>query len=194
MSITAVIRTPVVAAVAVAGLIALAGCTPASPPPAADPTSPASATPAPGQTGAAPPTGSAPADADALAERDAFIAEQQQPVGETVLTAKTPAQRELVAQQRAHLEANGGQWSDQAETVTLALALDACETSILNGHSVDATTFRTHVVTSPLIDALAVDDASRDGAVSIMVFGTRFLCPDDAPQWEQAWTEVDGEY
>ncbi|MEH3089320.1 MAG: hypothetical protein PGN24_06885, partial [Microbacterium arborescens] len=71
---------------------------------------------------------------------------------------------------------------------------DACETSILNGHEIDVTAFRTHVATSPLIDSLAVDDASREGAVSIMVFGTRFLCPDDAPQWEQAWTEAGGEY
>ena len=114
-------------------------------------------------------------------------------MGQPTLTAKTPAQQELVAQQRAHLEANGGQWSEQAETVTLALALDACETSILNGHQVDQNVYQVHVASSPLIQSLAIDDASREGAVSIMVFGTRFLCPDDAPQWEQAWTESSGQ-
>lgn len=195
MSITARIRTPAVAALAVAGVLFLSSCTsadaPATPGAETAPTSPApaetdSATPEAGDAGGM--------SADALAERDAFIAEQQQPVGQATLTAKTPAQQELVAQQRAHLEANGGQWSEQAETVTLALGLDACETSILNSHEIDVTSFRTHVVTSPLIDSLAVDDASREGAVSIMVFGTRFLCPDDAPQWEQAWTEAAGEY
>ncbi len=129
-----------------------------------------------------------------LAERDAFIADQQQPVGQATLTARTPAQQELVAQQRAYLEENGGQWSEQAETVTLALALDACETSILNGHEIDLASFRTHVATSPLIDGLAVDDASRAGAVSIMVFGTGFLCPADAPQWEQAMADAAGRF
>lgn len=195
MSITARPRTATLAALAVVGALALTGCAPASDAgtsdatPAATPSAPeksASPTPDAGGDGAM--------SGDVLAERDAFIAEQQQPVGQPVLTAKTPAQQDLVAQQRAHVEANGGQWSEQAETVTLALALDACETSILNGHEIDVASFRTHVVTSPLIGSLAVDDASREGAVSIMVFGTRFLCPDDAPQWEQAWTEAGGEY
>ncbi|QLD13015.1 hypothetical protein [Microbacterium oleivorans] len=195
MSITAHVRTPVIAVIAVAGLLTLAGCTPAEGPDA-DSGSPAMS-PTTSETGSATPDAAADepdATVDALAERDAFIAEQQQPVGQPSLTAKTPAQQELVTQQRAHLEENGGQWSEQAETVTLALALDACETSILNGHSIDTASFRTHVVSSPLIQSLAVDDASREGAVSIMVFGTRFLCPDDAPQWEQAWTDAGGQY
>ncbi|SDQ15348.1 hypothetical protein [Microbacterium sp. cf332] len=197
MSITAHVRPPVVMTLAVVGLLALAGCSSAGG--SAGDASPTSS-PVPAESGTSTPAAGDDIDeasgetVDALAERDAFIADQQQPVGQPTLTAKTPAQHELVAQQRAHLEANGGQWSEQAETVTLALGLDACETSILNGHEIDLAAFRTHVVTSPLIDSLAVDDASREGAVSIMVFGTRFLCPDDAPQWEQAWTESGGEY
>ncbi|MDD7929988.1 hypothetical protein PUW81_006105 [Microbacterium sp. NM3R9] len=193
MSITARPRTATLAALAVVGALALTGCTAAgssdaTPAPAASAPE-KSATPTPDAA-----EGDAALEGDVLAEREAFIAEQQQPVGQPVLTAKTPAQQDLVAQQRAHVEANGGQWSEQAETVTLALALDACETSILNAHEIDVASFRTHVVSSPLIGSLAVDDASREGAVSIMVFGTRFLCPDDAPQWEQAWTEAGGQY
>ncbi|MFS0714723.1 hypothetical protein ABC195_12645 [Microbacterium sp. 2P01SA-2] len=195
MSITVRSRTVALASLAVAGVLVLAGCSPADRSASADST-PAPTASAPEASGDATPDAGddAAVDGDVLAERDAFIAAQQQPVGQATLTAKTPAQQELVAQQRAHLEANGGQWSEQAETVTLALGLDACETSILNGHEIDVTSFRTHVVTSPLIQSLAVDDASREGSVSIMVFGTRFLCPDDAPQWEQAWTEAAGEY
>lgn len=189
MSITARPRTATLAALAVVGALALTGCTPAGDanPTEATPTT----TTVPDESAAATPDagGDGSATADALAERDAFIAAQQQPVGQTTLTAKTPEQQELVAQQRAHVEANGAQWSEQAETVTLALALDACETSILNGHQVDQNVYQMHVASSPLIQSLAIDDASREGAVSIMVFGTRFLCPDDAPQWEQAWTE-----
>jgi hypothetical protein len=191
MSITARPRTATLAALAVVGALALTGCTPAGD---ANPTE-ATPTTVPDESAAATPDagGDGSATADALAERDAFIAAQQQPVGQTTLTAKTPEQQELVAQQRAHVEANGGQWSEQAETVTLALALDACETSILNGHQVDQDVYQMHVASSPLIQSLAIDDASREGAVSIMVFGTRFLCPDDAPQWEQAWTESSGQ-
>ncbi|GAD33238.1 small protein A [Microbacterium sp. TS-1] len=193
MSITARPRTATLAALAVVGALALTGCTPAGD---ANPTEATPTTTAvPDESAAATPDagGDGSATADALAERDAFIAAQQQPVGQTTLTAKTLEQQELVAQQRAHVEANGGQWSEQAETVTLALALDACETSILNGHQVDQDVYQVHVASSPLIQSLAIDDASREGAVSIMVFGTRFLCPDDAPQWEQAWTESSGQ-
>jgi len=133
--------------------------------------------------------------ADAFAERDAFIAAQQQPLDGSPLVAKTPEQMELVAQQRAYFEEQGAEWSADAESVTLALALDACETSILNGHAVDVDVFRMHVTTSPLIDAITGGDpAGVEGAVSIMVFGTGFICPADAPQWESAWTEAGGVY
>lgn len=196
MSIIARPRTATLAALAVVGALALTGCMPAGDADSSDAT-PAPAASAPEESPTPTPDaaeGDAALEGDVIAEREAFIAEQQQPVGQPVLTAKTAAQQDLVAQQRAHVEANGGQWSEQAETVTLALALDACETSILNSHEIDVASFRTHVVSSPLIGSLAVDDASREGAVSIMVFGTRFLCPDDAPQWERAWTEAGGQY
>ena len=132
---------------------------------------------------------------DALAERDAFIEAQQQPLDGTALVAKTPEQIELISQQRAYVESQGGTWNADAESITLALALDACETSILNAHAVDVDIFRTHVTSSPLIDAVTGGDpAAGEGAVSIMVFGTGFICPDDAPQWESAWSESGGAY
>lgn len=132
---------------------------------------------------------------DALAERDQFLIDQQQPLDGSSLVAKTPEQQELVAQQRAYVESQGGQWSAESETITLALALDACETSILNGHAVDLDIFRTHVTSSPLISAVSGGDPNAiEGAVSIMVFGSGFICPEDAPQWEAAWTESGGVY
>lgn len=184
------------AVIIVAAALALSACTT----PADEPAAPAGTTPAaPAETPAAPAatapaTGTAAATADALAERDAFIEAQQQPLGQPVLTAKTPAQIDLIAQQRAHVESQGFAWSETHETVTLALALDACETSILNGHQIDITGFRTHVTTSPLIAQLAATPEERESLVSVMVFGTGFLCPDDASQWQAAWQESAGQY
>ncbi len=132
---------------------------------------------------------------DALAERDAFLEAQQQPLDGTALVAKTPEQIELISQQRAYVESQGGTWNGDAESITLALALDACETSILNGHAVDVEVFRAHVNSSPLISAVSGGDPQAiEGALSIMVFGTGFICPADAPQWESAWTETGGVY
>ena len=131
----------------------------------------------------------------ALTERDAFLEAQQQPLDGTALVAKTPEQIELINQQRAYVESQGGTWNADAESITLALALDACETSILNGHAVDVEVFRAHVNSSPLISAITGGDPQAiEGALSIMVFGTGFICPDDAPQWEAAWTETGGVY
>lgn len=190
MTVTA--RTRPLTALAVTGVVMLLASACASTPEQAETPRAAestSAAPTPVSTPDAT-SDAAPADGDVLAERDRFIADQQQPLGEPLLSAKTPAQQQLVAEQRAHVESQGGQWSPQAESVTLALGLDACETSILNGHVVDANTFETHVATSPLIQQVGTTPEALDGAVSIMVFGTGFLCPDDAPQWESAWQET----
>ncbi|MCR2811866.1 MULTISPECIES: hypothetical protein [Microbacterium] len=133
--------------------------------------------------------------AAAFAERDRFLADQQQPLDGSPLVAKTPAQIELVTAQREYVESQGATWDANAESITLALPLDACETSILNGHAIDVETFRAHVNSSPLIDAVSGGDPQAiEGAVSMMVFGTRFICPDDAAQWESAWSETDGVY
>lgn len=188
MTVTA--RTRPMTALALTGaLLLLASACASGPEPAETPTSAstsaASTTPTPDETGDA-----VASEGDVLAERDQFILDQQQPLGEALLTAKTPAQQQLIAEQRTHVESQGGQWSPQAESITLALGLDACETSILNGHVVDASTFETHVTTSPLIQQVGSTPESLDGAVSIMVFATGFLCPDDAPQWESAWQDA----
>lgn len=132
-------------------------------------------------------------DGDVFAERDAFFEAQQQVPGDPMLTPKTPEQQEFITQQRAYTESQGGVWSPELESITLALALDACETSILNGHEVDADLYATHVATSPLISALTKGDPTTERNVtSIMVFGTGFLCPADAPQWESAFRAATG--
>ncbi|WP_460740189.1 hypothetical protein [Microbacterium neimengense] len=132
-------------------------------------------------------------DGDVFAERDAFFEAQQQIPGDPMLTPKTPEQQEFISQQRAYTESQGGTWSPEIESITLALALDACETSILNGHDVDQDLYATHVATSPLISALTNGDPTTERNVtSIMVFGTGFLCPADAPQWESAFRAATG--
>lgn len=173
--------------IALASLFALSGCAllPAPSNPDAEESPRVSPTPTASDAEAGSGT------ADALVERDAFFTAQQQIPGEGELVAKTDAQKQLVTNQREYLESQGATWTSELESITLALALDACETSILNGHDIDVDTFRAHVATSPLIAALAGDDtAAQAGVVSIMVYGTGFICPDDAPQWQTAASEA----
>ncbi len=135
---------------------------------------------------------------DAFAERDRFFADQGFAGGATRLAATTPAQQDFIAQQRAYVESQGAPWSADSETVALALTADACETSILNGHDVNAADVTAHVQSSPLIAALleGLSDEQRAAGVenltSIAVFGTGFLCPADQPQWQAAFAEVFG--
>lgn len=134
--------------------------------------------------------------ADAFAERDAFIEAQGLPLDGSLLVAVTPEQKELIRQQKEYVESQGATWTPQDESTTLALSADACETSILNEHELDAMLFQTHVTTSPLVTAIleSVSAEQRPAAernvISLAVFGTQFLCPDDAPQWQAAFDEV----
>ncbi len=127
-----------------------------------------------------------------FAERDEFFAEQEQAPGE-VLVAKTPAQIEFTTRQREYIEANGAQWSAEYEDLILALALNACETSILNGHQIDETTFVSHYSTSPQIQAVTQGRTEEEVSLitqnltEIMKDGTAYLCPDDFEQWDAAW-------
>lgn len=131
--------------------------------------------------------------ADALAERDEFFAAQGQPPGDALPTPQTPEQQDFLAQQRAYVESQGGAWDDFYDGVALAVTLDACETSILNAHQVSVDTARLHIESSPLITQIAAGDAgATQGLASILVFGTGFLCPADAPQWEAAYTALYG--
>ena len=126
------------------------------------------------------------------------MADQQLPTDGSDLVAVTDAQKEFIAEQRAYVESQGAEWTSQHESVYLALAADACETSILNGHEIDATRFSLHVQSSPLFRALlegvSADAvaAGEENVASVMVFGTGFLCPEDAPQWEAAFRELYG--
>lgn len=131
----------------------------------------------------------------ALAERDAFIEAQQLPLDGSPLVATTDAQKQFIAEQRAFVESQGAAWSAQSENLALALTADACETSILNAHSIDLVAFQTHVETSPLFAAVIPEEivgdertAAERNVASVMVFGTGFLCPADAEQWESAFT------
>lgn len=135
--------------------------------------------------------------AAALAEREQFMQDQQLPLDGSLLKAVTPEQKEFIAEQRAHFEPQGGTWKAETESVTLALTADACETAILSFHDVDSTTVVTHIQTSPLFATLIPSDLtgeSREDAeanvASIMVFGMRYMCPDDHPQWKTAFDEL----
>jgi hypothetical protein len=179
--------TTLLAAVVLAGG---AGCS-LLPSAAPDSSSSDAPQPAPEQTETPDAEASAPLTEDALAEREAFFAAQGQPRDGSLPAPQTPEQQRFLDEQRAYVEAQGGQWDEFYDGVALAAALDACETSILNGHDVSTATAQAHIDTSPLIAEIAQGDAAAEqGLASIMVFGTGFLCPADAPQWEAAFAEI----
>ena len=129
---------------------------------------------------------------DALAEREDFMRTQQQPTDGSLLAAKTPEQKAFVAEAKEYIEGSGGVWDAQTESYALALTLDACETSILNGHKVDESTVRTHASTSPLLAALIQgapaeqQAALKSGLMNLAVTGVRHVCPTDFDQWKES--------
>lgn len=135
-------------------------------------------------------------DGDVFAERDAFFAEQQLPLDGTPLKAVTPEQHAFIDE----MKSRGGQWSDELEWTALALAMDACETSILNSHNVDADTVRMHAATSPLVADMAsgATEAERiritDGAMNIAATGVSYICSADHRDWSNALAEINGDW
>lgn len=136
---------------------------------------------------------------DVFAERDEFFRAQQLPMDGTPLVAVTPAQQDFIAQQRAYVEGQGLAWTASDESLSLALAGDACETAILSRHQVDSSTLVAHVSTSPLFAQLVPADLEGEARTqaeapiaSVMVFGTTFLCPEDGDAWVAAYQDVYG--
>ncbi|WP_022871061.1 hypothetical protein [Yaniella halotolerans] len=138
---------------------------------------------------------------DALAERDQFMEDQQLPLDGSQLSAVTPEQQQFIEEQRTHVEQQGGVWSPEAESLTLALTADACETAILNNHDTDASTVQMHIDTSPLFMNQipeSLPEAEREQAqmsmADIMVYGMQHMCPEDFQQWSDAVQELHPEY
>lgn len=129
--------------------------------------------------------------ADAFEERDQFLEDQQLPLDGSPLEATTPEQKEFIESQREYVESQGGTWSAEAETLTLALSLDACENAILAFHDADQETVLMHIETSPIFNQLIPPDVSeqeREGfeaeLAGTMVYGMQYICPDDHERWE----------
>ncbi|MBP6685228.1 MAG: hypothetical protein KA158_07380, partial [Leucobacter sp.] len=133
----------------------------------------------------------------ALAERDQFLIDQGLKLDGTPLVAQTEAQKEFIAGERAYAESQGVVWSPEIESTYLALGMDACETSILQGHRVTQDTLSVHVASSPLfammLPAEVTGEERRVGernAAAKMVSGVSFICPADTTQWVEAFDEV----
>lgn len=147
-----------------------------------------------------PATGQADGSVDleaAFAERDRFFADQMQPLDGSPLTAQTDEQGAFILSEKEFVESNGLAWSQEAETMYLALALDACEASILQGHEITDELFMLHLATSPLFAALVPDEVvgeqRRNGernSAAKMVAGVSYLCKEDLPQWLDAYNRV----
>lgn len=138
---------------------------------------------------------------DALDEREAFFRDQQVDLSAPNIAAVTPAQRAFVEEARSLLASRGGKhWDQGMEHLLMALALNACETSILSGHDIDDFTVRFYAATSPLLaEVLGEDPAERpaEGVTGFMILtaiGTKHLCPADAPQWMAGVDEVGNDW
>ena len=132
--------------------------------------------------------------ADAFAERDAFFAEQGFTDSTGPLTAKTETQRALVAAQRAFTQQHGGAWTEQSESILLALASDTCETGILSGHRIDGDLLTKLIVSSPVTAQVVPKGTTAEQAAryerniaSMSVFGASYLCPADKDAWAAAF-------
>lgn len=157
--------------------------------------------PAPAQTPApSAPASSGPNLSGAFKERDQFFQDQRLPMDGSPLKAVTPKQKEFIARMDSEYTKLGATWSDQDESIALALTSDACETSILNSHNLDETSVRTHVSTSPLIGSLVGQAApeqkgqATNGLAKTLVIGTEYMCPADHPQWQAAFDSVNGNW
>ena len=139
-------------------------------------------------------------DYDALLdERDAFIEAQQLPPGST-LKAVTPEQKEFISAQTEYMESQGYEVDDELENLYLVVALEACETSILNNHKVNANVVYQHLITDPTLDAVVESSADSlspeekdflyEQVNSVATYGMTFICPADAAAWQKASQEV----
>ena len=133
----------------------------------------------------------------ALAERDQFIADQGMPLDGTPLVAHTDAQKEFIGREKAFVESQGQMWSAEAESTYLALAMDACETSILQGHRVTQDTLVVHVASSPLFQAMLPAEITGEerrvgerNTSAKMITGVSYLCEADTAHWVEAFNAV----
>jgi hypothetical protein len=179
-------------AASLVGLLLLAGCsgTPAAPDTERSQKPSASAEPAPT------PTGQTVAGLeDAFAERDAFFAEQKFPTDGSLPRANTATQKELVQKQSDWVKSKGGTWTEQDESILLAMASDTCETGILNGHNIDAALLKKVIVGSPMLPKSGTPEqqaALEKNFASVSVFGATYLCPDDGEAWTAAFDKAYG--
>lgn len=126
---------------------------------------------------------------DPFGERDEFLAVQGVPLEGQLVEPVTPEQEEFISAQRDFIADQGGQWDEQHTEVYLSLALDGCETAILNGHDPDPAIISTHITTSPLFSNLLAGqtgDALESGITNLLsstIFGMQHLCPDDGADW-----------
>ena len=135
---------------------------------------------------------------DVLAERDKFIEDQQLEVG-SQLKAKTPKQKEFINTQGSFIKEEGYEMTDDLEHIYLVVALEGCETSILNNHKVNPSVVRNHLLTDPTLREISenptpLSDEDKDLMYQKMnevaAFGMTYLCPDDALAWANASESV----
>lgn len=135
-----------------------------------------------------PPTVPGSAVDDVFAERDRFFQEQQLVPGVGRVSAKTPQHRAFIEDLQAEFAAKGLRWTPEWEAALLALALDACETSILNSHAVSPETVKIHMWTAPLLTEFREDatDTNQlfDRFGEYIALGTSHICPADADDWK----------
>lgn len=130
---------------------------------------------------------------DLPTEREQFIREQKLPLDGSMLTAATPEQSDFIDLIVGRMESDGIAWDSELENLYLALAANACESAILSSHEASAFTVEAYALSSPLISAYVEHLPEADRPLSIAAFtrsavdGMYYLCPEDYPEWDEAF-------
>lgn len=126
-----------------------------------------------------------------LVERDQFIKDQKITPG-TKIAPITEEQKAFITEQKALIEEEGLSWDDEVQHIFLAAALEACETSILNGHEIDENVVRQHMLTDPMLGQLSQELTTYEKNMFYLRInaaaarGMAYICPEDAANWTAA--------
>lgn len=126
---------------------------------------------------------------DVFAEREQFMIDQQLPLDGSLLKAVTPEQQEFIEVVKQQFATNGVEFTENDESIVLALAADACETAILSSHDSSDFVIRGHALTSPLIAEITknLEEPAKSQAIDNLMYtaatGMSYMCPADADGW-----------
>lgn len=135
-----------------------------------------------------------------MIERDKFLRDQKFARGTKLLTPQTKQHRAYIKVAKADFKKYRYRWTPVMQSAMLALTMDACETSILNGHNLKTSTARVHVQTEPLIPILTKGMSTKQknrvtgNLMRTTVKGTGKICPAAYPGWKKVVNKIGNDW